>query len=249
VAIALEMDAAGYTKEEAVEIYNFTKDIDQLRNAIMRRCGDYVDLGKYDAEMRALLDDYVVSPQSQVLASLDDFSFLDVIEIKEGEDDDIVILSDPPIEEVLGGQRGVAETMTQNVRRVINRKRDTNPEEYKKFSEKINRLLEEFQQKQIEYKEFLKSIVELANQLKKDTRPDERLNTSLKKSLYDNLGKNVEFALAIYNVIESKAEIGFRENMMRRKKLKREIENALAGTDYDAEEILQIVIAHTDFQR
>jgi hypothetical protein len=75
------------------------------------------------------------------------------------------------------------------------------------------------------------------------------LNTSLKKSLYDNLGKNVEFALAIYNVIESKAEIGFRENMMRRKKLKREIENALAGTDYDAEEILQIVIAHTDFQR
>ena len=249
VAIALEMDAAGYTKEEAVEIYNFTKDIDQLRNAIMRRCGDYVDLGKYDAEMRALLDDYVVSPQSQVLASLDDFSFLDVIEIKEGEDDDIVILSDPPIEEVLGGQRGVAETITQNVRRVINRKRDTNPEEYKKFSEKINRLLEEFQQKQIEYKEFLKSIVELANQLKKDTRPDERLNTSLKKSLYDNLGKNVEFALAIYNVIESKAEIGFRENMMRRKKLKREIENALAGTDYDAEEILQIVIAHTDFQR
>ena len=66
---------------------------------------------------------------------------------------------DDKTEEELGGKRGVAETLYQNVRRVINRKRDTNPEEYRKFSEKIDRLLEEYQQSKIEYKELLKQTI------------------------------------------------------------------------------------------
>ena len=156
------MENAGYTAEEAAEIYNTVKNFDELRNAIMHRSGDYFDMRMYDAEMRALLDDYVTAPRAEVLEKLDDFSFLDIIEIKsDDEGDDVQILVDPAAEEELGGHKGVAETLVQNVRHVINRKRDTNPEEYKYFSEKINRLLEEFQQSTIEYKELLKQIVKL----------------------------------------------------------------------------------------
>ena len=70
---------------------------------------------------------------------MEDFSFLDIIDIK---DDGDVEVSDNA-EKELGGRKGVAETMAANVRRVINRKRESNPEEYKLFSERINRLLEE----------------------------------------------------------------------------------------------------------
>ena len=242
-AIAMQMTEAGYTEEEADKIYLKVKTYDELRNAISKRCGDYVDLKKFDAEMRALLDDYVVSSRVEVLEKLDDFSFLDIIDIK---DDGEVEVADG-VETELGGKKGVAETMAANVRRVINRKRESNPEEYKKFSERINRLLEEYQQSKLEYKELLKSIKALAEEIRKGENVDPRINSDGKKALYDNLGKNVDLALMLNGVIEANAAHGFRTSEVRKKKLLIAIKNALAGTSFDPEKILNIVIHNPEF--
>lgn len=242
-AIAMQMKEAGYSKEESDRIYKKVKTYDELRNAISKRCGDYVDLKKFDAEMRALLDDYVVSSRVEVLEKLDDFSFLDIIEIKDtGE----VAVSEGA-EAELGGKKGVAETMAANVRRVINRKRESNPEEYKKFSERIKRLLEEYQQEKLEYKELLKSIKALAEEMRKGEAVDPRIDTEGKKALYDNLGKSVEMALMMNRVIEANAAHGFRINEVRKKKLLIAIKNALVGTSFDPEKILNIVIHNPEF--
>ena len=67
----------------------------------MHNSGDFVDLHTYDADMRALLDDYIVSPRAEVLQKLDDFSFLDIIDVKsDGEGTDFGI--DDKAEEELG---------------------------------------------------------------------------------------------------------------------------------------------------
>lgn len=245
-AIALEMDKVGYTKEESDRIYKEVKKFDDLRTAIMHNSGDFVDLHTYDADMRALLDDYIVSPRAEVLQKLDDFSFLDIIDVNS-DGDGTGLGVDDKTEEELGGKRGVAETLYQNVRRVINRKRDTNPEEYRKFSEKIDRLLEEYQQSKIEYKELLKQIKELTEQLKREDAPDPRLDDELKKALYDNLGNDVELALKVCSAVEQSAQPGFRSNPMRKKIVERAIRTALSDTDYDVNAILAIVIAHTEF--
>lgn len=242
-AIAMQMKEAGYTDEEADKIYLKVKTYDELRNAISKRCGDYVDLKKFDAEMRALLDDYVVSSRVEVLEKLDDFSFLDIINIKD--DGDVEVSAGAETE--LGGQKGVAETMAANVRRVINRKRESNPEEYKKFSERINRLLEEYQQEKIEYKELLKNIKALAEEIRKGEEVDPRINSEGKKALYDNLGKNLDLALMLNGVIEANAAHGFRTSEVRKKKLLIAIKNALAGTIFDPEKILNIVIHNPEF--
>lgn len=242
-AIAMQMKEAGYTDEEADKIYLKVKTYDELRNAISKRCGDYVDLKKFDAEMRALLDDYVVSSRVEVLEKLDDFSFLDIIDIKD--DGDVEVSSGAETE--LGGQKGVAETMAANVRRVINRKRESNPEEYKKFSERINRLLDEYQQAKVEYKELLKSIKALAEEIRKGEEVDPRINSEGKKALYDNLGKNVDLALMVNGVIEANAAHGFRTSEVRKKKLLIAIKNALVGTIFDPEKILNIVIHNQEF--
>jgi type I restriction enzyme R subunit len=202
--------------------------------------------------MRALLDDYVTANRSETLAKLDDFSFLDIIKVDDVDgntDDDFEV--DPDAEQELGGRRGVAETMTSNTRRVINRKRETNPEEYRYFSEKINRLLEEYQQGTIEYKEYLKSIVELCKELKQRNAGDPRIDSELKQSLYDNLGKNVELALSVYKAVVENAKVGFRENKQRKLKVKKAIENVLQNEDPTgelAEKILKIVIANREVQ-
>ena len=242
-AIAMQMTEAGYTEEEADKIYLKVKTYDEIRNAISKRCGDYVDLKKFDAEMRALLDDYVVSSRVEVLENLEDFSFLDIIDIK---DDGDVEVSDNA-EKELGGRKGVAETMAANVRRVINRKRESNPEEYKLFSERINRLLEEYQQEKMEYKELLKSIKALAEELRKGENVDPRINTEGKKALYDNLGRDVDFALKVYDVIDANAAVGFRTSEIRKKKLLIAIHKTLVGTEFDAAKILNIVIHNPEF--
>lgn len=246
VAIATQMEEAGYTEKQSQAIYQKVKTYDELRTAIMHRCGDYIDLKAYDAEMRALLDDYVTAPRARVIEKLDDFSFLDIITVDEGPGDDFIKV-DPEAEEQLGGERGVAETMVSNTRRVINRKRETNPEEYHYFSEKIDRLLEEYQQQNLEYKELLRQIVALTKEMKSRNAADPRIDSELKQALYDNLGKDTELALNLYNVIAANAQIGFRENQMRKKKLNRAIANALNGTEFDADKIMSIVVHNNEF--
>lgn len=239
-AIALDMERAGYTVEEAQEIFNKVKNYDDIRTAIMRRAGDIIDMKQYDQSMRQILDTYVEARHSKVLAMLDDFSFLDLViegNSKEAEEE---------AEEALGGKEGVASTITANVRRVINRKRESNPEEYRKLSERINRLLDEYRQGVVEYKEYLKAIAELAKELREQTS-DPRLDTPGKRALYDNLGENIDLALEVYNCIKENAKIGFRENPVKKNKLRRKLEELAAVTPFNVDDIMSIAIHNPEF--
>ena len=101
--------------------------------------------------------------------------------------------------------------------------------------------------KKDEYKELLKSIKALAEEIRKGEAVDPRINSEGKKALYDNLGKNVDLALMLNGVIEANAAHGFRTSEVRKKKLLIAIKNALAGTVFDAEKILNIVIHNPEF--
>ena len=244
VAIATEMKSVGYTEEEAISIRNEVKSYDDIRLAIMHRAGDYIDFRKFNAEMRKLIDDYVNSTRVEVLGKLDDFSFLDLI-IKDEEGEPVGV--DNEAEDELGGERGVSETFAANVRRVVNRERNTNPDMYQRFSERLDRIIQEYQQGTIEYREFLKQILLLATEIKNRNHYDPRLDTELKRSLYDNLGHNLDLALSVYDVVNSNAEPGFRTSLMRDRKLKRALIAVLEGTDYDPDGIYQIVANNGEF--
>ena len=218
-AIAMEMVEAGYSDEEANSIYTKVKDYEELRHAIMQRSGDYVDMKRYDAQMRALLDRYIIAPRSEKLESLDNFSFLDIIQIDEN-----------------GDVTGVDE----------NAERERNPEEYKKFSERINRLLTELQAGTIEYRKFLQEIKLLSDELRQGNTSDARLDNAVKKDLCDNLGGNIELALRVYETAKQYALPHFRENPMIYKQLKRKIAADLLGSPYDTDVITLIIKSHTE---
>ena len=243
-AIAVDIRKV-YTDEEALVLKNEVKDFDQIREAIMKRCGDFVDLKQFDAEMRALLDDYVTAAHATKLGNLDNFSFLDVI---KKDKDGNAVLTDEDETAAAGGERGVAETMAANVRRYVFRKRETNPAEFRKFSERINRLLADYLQEKIEYKKFLEDMMKLCEELKaeKESR-DPRIDTEAKKNLLDNLGGNVELALKVYEAVVASVKPGFRTNTVRRKKVEHSIAIALAGTDYKSLDIYRIVERQSEF--
>ena len=90
-------------------------------------------------------------------------------------------------------------------------RRTSNPEEYRKFSERINRLLEEYRQGVLEYKDYLTAVAELARELRNRTT-DQRLDSPAKQAFFDNLNNDVEFALEVYALVKAEAKIGFKTN-------------------------------------
>ena len=243
-AIAVDINKV-YSEPEAEALKSEVKDFDQIREAIMKRCGDFADLRQFDAEMRALLDDYVTASHATKLADLEDFSFLDII---EKNDKGGAEKTDEGETKAAGGERGVAETMAANVRKYVFRKRETNPAEFKKFSERINRLLADYLQEKIEYKKFLDEMMRLCAELKaeKESR-DPRIDTEAKKNLLDNLGGDVELTMKVYDAVVSSVKPGFRTNSVRRKKVEHAIAVAISGTGYGSADIYRIVEKQSEF--
>lgn len=239
LAISTRMKAAGYTEEEAEDIYKKVKDYDEVAHAIMLRSGDIVDLKQYDASMRQLLDDYVEARHSEVLAKLDDFSFLDLIDTHEDGGDL------HKAERETGGKGGMAETLTANVRRVIMRKRDSNPEEYDKFSARLNQILEEMREGTKEYKELLQEIIQLCRDMRGGHTYPSSVNTPCKKALYDNLDKEEDLVNSVYMAAEENAEYGWRDNNLRKKKLQKAIKKVLPEGK-DADTIMKILSNHEE---
>ena len=244
LAIATEMSEAGYSKEEALAIDRMTKDYDRTMHAIMLRSGDQTDLAMYESEMRALLDRYVSAKQSEVLGKLDDISFLDFIEKKSTEE---IMDELGSAEDDLGGQPGSAEVITSNVRRVINRKHDQNPEEYDRLSERLNRLLLELREGTKEYKEVLRELIKLAKELHRGTNNyPEGIDTAGKKALYDNLGKDVELVKRIYDTVMDNAQANWRTVDSRLRLLTKKVKRELPD-NIDVDKVMGIVIANNEF--
>ena len=242
--IAQETDEAGYSPAEAAALKEKVRNYDMLREAIMKRAGDFVDLKLYDAEMRSLLDNFVTAKHALKLADLEDLSFLDLIKIDKDDGGSV----DPDVESEVGGERGVAETLVANVRRYIFRKKETNPAEYRKFSERINRLLEDYRKEKIEYRKLLAEIAKMGKELKGDASvEDPRIDTEAKRSLCDNLGGDADLALKVFEAVGASAKPGFRRNAIRRRKVEMAIEDALQGTDFNPLAVYQIVEHQGEF--
>jgi type I restriction enzyme R subunit len=247
LAIATQMVEAGYTIDEAKAIHDKVTDFDNLRSAIMLRSGDTTDLKGYNAMMRQLLDQYVQAPRSELIAKLEDFSFLDLIE--DGEDKVIDGIVDE--EHAMGGEPAAAETISANVRKYVVRKRDSNPEYFDKLSERLNKILEEMKDKSVEYKETLKQLIEMIKEIKHGTNRPDSLNTDGKRALFDNLNNDEALALKAYDVIKASAEQGFRDENFpgraKRKKIRDAVSNVEGIPADKLDIIMSIVINNPEF--
>ena len=134
--------------------------------------------------------------------------------------------------------------MTSNVRKVINRKREANPAEYKRFSERLNRLLEDLHQKKIEYRDFLRGIRELAIEMRSNDHDPWNGTCPQKKAFYDNFGQDEEFANYLYEAVRNYAKMDFKNNPIKKRHIERIIGQVLIGTPYSIDEVMRIVAAY-----
>jgi len=236
--IADEMIEAGYTVSEIEKIKTEVKYFEKLRKEIQIASGDYIDLKQYEPAMRHLIDSYLGAEESRVLSKFNDLSLIELI-VEKGED----AIKELP-SNIRKDKEAMAETIENNLRKVIIEERPTNPVYYEKMSTLLDELIKLRKEKTEAYEEYLKRIVELTKKVKK---PDIKatypasLTTNAKRALYDNLDKNEELANRLDEKIMATKKDSWRDYKIRTKQVRNAIKDILK--DYgitEEEEIIRI---------
>ncbi|MDY6822495.1 MAG: type I restriction endonuclease subunit R [Thermodesulfobacteriota bacterium] len=183
--LANEMSAAGYSTAEATEIKAEVTHYEQVREEIKLASGDYIDLKLYEPAMRHLIDTYIRAQETEQLCAFDDLTLVELI-VDQGE----AAVSQLP-ESIAGDPDAMAETIENNVRRLIIDEMAVNPRYYENMSRLLDALIQQRRQQALSYKAYLEKIVALTRQA---ARPRQnrsayprRINTPALQSLYDNL--------------------------------------------------------------
>ena len=182
--LANEMIEAGYTEAERQAIRDEVGHYEKVRQEVKLASGDYVDLKVFEPAMRHLLDNYIRAEDSEVISAFDDMTLVDLL-IRDGEG---AIGSLP--EGIRGSRRAVAETIENNVRRLIVDEMAVNPMYYEKMSAVLDALIKQRREAAIEYEDYLKKVIELAEQVKRGEGGGSypaSIETRALRAIYDNL--------------------------------------------------------------
>src|SRR6266567_3017449 len=235
--LANEMPEAGYTAQEIERIKQEVDYYTYVRTEVRMASGDYIDLKMYEPAMRHLIDTYIRAGESKKLSAFDDLTLVQLI-VERGMDG----LKALP-QGITNNKAAMAETIENNLRRVIVEERPTNPTYYDKMSELLDSLIRQRQQQAEEYEQYLVSIVELAKQVQNPTvmaAYPKLLNTRARRALYDNLGQNEQLALALDDAIKLKKKDGWRGNKIKEREVRYAILEVLKDETL-TNEILELV--------
>jgi type I restriction enzyme R subunit len=196
--IADEMDEAGYKPAEIEAIKNDLKHFESVRKEIQLASGDWVDLKQYEPAMRHLIDSYIAAEESEKVSAFDDFSLVELL-VKDGK----VALEKLP-NNIKKNKEAMAETIENNLRKVIIEESPTNPIYYEKMSVLLDELIKLRNEEAAEYSTYLEEIVKLAVKIKKPETSKEypsSINTQAKRALYDNLDKDEPLTIAMDSAV------------------------------------------------
>ena len=259
--LANEMREAGYSEAEAQEIRAEVEHYEQVRKEVKLASGDYVDMKMYEPAMRHLLDAYIRAEESERLSAFDDLTLVQLV-VERGED----ALGLLPAG-IRKHPEAVAETIENNVRRIIIDEMAINPRYYERMSELLDALIRQRKQEAMDYRAYLARIVALAKQVQQpgDERYPITVNSPARRALYDNL-KDVTgleglmlkdkvadtpadtaetVALAVDDAVRSVRKADWRGNRFK----EREVRNAVRAVLRDdalADRMVEIVKAQRD---
>lgn len=230
--LANEMEQAGYTPQQTEQIKEEVKYYENVRTEVKLASGDYIDLKMFEPAMRHLLDTYIRAEESEKISAFDDLTLIQLI-VERGE---------KAVDELPGGIRkdpeAVAETIENNVRRLIIDEQPTNPKYYEKMSLLLDTLIQERKQNALEYEQYLAKIVDLARQAQNPattTRYSTSLNSPAKRALYDNLNNNEELALTVHQVIVETKKDDWRGHKIKERQVKYAIQAVLKDEELTGE--------------
>ena len=235
--LASEMPDAGYSPQEIAQVKREVEYYEKVRQEVKLASGDYVDFKRYEPAMRHLLDAYIRAEESEKVSALDDMSLIQLI-VERG-----AAAVDELPEGIRANPEAIAETIENNVRRVIIDEHPVNPKYYERMSDLLDTLIQQRKAEALEYAQYLAKVVELTRQVQNPAKGPSypaTLDTPAKRALYDNLGNDEKLAIALDTVIRSTKKADWRGDLVKEREIKYVIYETVDDED-EVEPIFELV--------
>ena len=222
--LASEMTEAGYNITQTEAVRKEVDHYEKVRGEVKIASGDYVDMKMFEPAMRHLIDTYIRAEESEKISAFDDMSLVQLI-VERGMD-----ALDVLPKGIRESKEAVAETIENNLRKLIIDEQPVNPKYYEKMSELLDSLILQRREQALEYEQYLAEMIALAVKVQMPSGGKDypsTINTGAKRALYDNLNKNNDTALAVdYAVLSSKKD-GWRGHKVKEKEVRNAIRRVL----------------------
>lgn len=241
-ALSGREEEAGYSEDEFKAVKQKIEHFVKIKDEISVASGDYIDIALYEKDMRILIDTYIKSNRSKVVADLNNRPLLDIL-ATEGEK----VLGNLP-EGIAKNRTAVAETITNNIRRTIVEKSATNPKYFEKLSKQLEEVIKEMAKDAKEYEEFLRKLIALGNEVVNPTHDYPKEIAALGEgagAIYDQTEGNIEISIKA-NQIFMDAQEGWRTNPLKTRQVRNSLIEALKDADL-VEKILEVAKHHENY--
>jgi type I restriction enzyme R subunit len=224
--IANELAAAGYSGDEIERIKDEVDRFAKVAATVKRNSGDYIDLKVYEPAMRHLIDTYIRAEESETISDFDDLSLIALI-VERGP-----AAVDALPKGIRKSEGAVAETIENNVRRLIVNETPVDPAYYEKMSKLLDALIEQRRQGMLTYQAYLEKIARLTRDAALPGGGPGGyplgVKSAAQRALYNNLGHDEGLALAVDAAIEASRMDGWRDSTMKAKRVRLAIRAVLA---------------------
>src|SRR5699024_7605320 len=137
----------------------------------------------------------------------------------------------------------VAETIVNNVRKLIIEETPTNPKYFEQMSILLDEIIKRRKEEASDYEAYLKEVMKFAKKVKDPSEADDypsTINSTGKQALFDNLDGNESLALAIHKELMYSRPDGWRGGRIKERKVKFAIKKHIHDEE-KVDEIFNIV--------
>ncbi|APC39279.1 type I restriction endonuclease subunit R [Clostridium estertheticum] len=253
IAIALESEKIynALGKEEIEKYKSAFKFYQKLRESVKHRYSDSIDAKEYEARMQKLIDNYIAAEGMMIITNP-----VDILD-KEAFEEEVERITNP---------RSKADTIRTRLSKSISEKYDENPAYYQRFSDRIQKVLEEYKNRRIseasdlDYLTKIEDIMKNYRAKKDDTYyPDSIKNNENAQAFYGEVNNVIKeskasyttkedeigvLALEIDYVIKENCKVDWHDNIDVHNKIAQEIDDILY--DYTSKSNLDIPFEDID---
>jgi type I restriction enzyme, R subunit len=242
--IASELGEAGYDEAQISALKAEVDHYEKVRQEVKLASGDYIDLKLYEPAMRHLIDSYIRAEESEQISAFDEKTLVELI-VERG-----VGAVDALPKGLRENKEAMAETIENNVRKLIIDESPINPKYYEKMSELLDALIQRRKQEALEYRLYLQEVAEFVKKVVDPTTGavyPQSLDTPAKRALFDNLGKDEELALKVDAAIRRTRKDDWRSHPLKIKEVKKAIRAVLGDDEERVDGVLDLATNQNEY--